>query len=113
MRGSILCFNSRDFFLRLDVNHVAYVEAMGNYSKIVMLNGLKAAVRRTLADILNDFQSKSNCLFVRMGKSMIVNTSYVFLIDLVHGTLILSDGANFVYQIKVSKTSLKELKQTF
>lgn len=111
MQGSILCFNSRDLLLRIDLTNVAYVEAMGNYSKIVMLNGLKTAVRRTLTEILNDIKQRVNH-FVRAGKSLIINTTHVFLVDSVHGTLILSDGKYFCHKKAVSRSVLKEIRQS-
>lgn len=110
MQGSILCFNSRDLLLRVDLNNVAYVEAMGNYSKIVMLNGLKTAVRRTLTEILNDINRVNH--FVRAGKSLIINTTHVFLVDSVHGTLILSDGKYFCHKKAISRSVLKEIRQS-
>ena len=74
MQGSILCFNSRDLLLRIDLNNVAYVEAMGNYSKIVMLNGLKTAVRRTLTEILNDIKQRVKSLC--QGRKVFDNKYY-------------------------------------
>ena len=112
MKENILYFNSRDLLLRIDINHVVYAEAMGNYSKIVMVNGLKTAIRRTLTEVLNDFQQRVNGLFTRAGKSLIINTSHIYLIDTVHGTLILSDGNHFCHKKEISKSSLKELRQS-
>lgn len=111
MEVNVLCFSARDLFLRLDVNHIAYVEAMGNYVKIVMLNGLKVAVRRTMSEMMNDFQKQSACIFVRAGKSFIINLSHVFLIDSVHSTLILSDGSTFVCKKVLPKVVLKEIRK--
>jgi DNA-binding LytR/AlgR family response regulator len=52
-------------------------------------------------------------IFVRIGKSYIINRSCIFQISVQRQKLLLSDGENFSYTLDVSKEALKRLKEWF
>ena len=50
-------------------------------------------------------------MFVRIGKSYIINRSCIFQISVQRQKLLLSDAENFSYTLEVSKEALKRLKE--
>ncbi|MGM9846600.1 MAG: LytTR family transcriptional regulator DNA-binding domain-containing protein [Muribaculaceae bacterium] len=115
-KQSFLYFNSRDELLRIDVRNIVYFEADGNYTNIVSVNKLKGVVCVNLAQMqkyLNDSDVVKNYVFARIGKKYIVNMDYVYSINTLHQSLILSDGSSFAFKLTIGKDALKQLKHIF
>ncbi len=107
-------FNSRDELQRIEVSKIVYLEADGNYTDIVMVNKLRAAVcmnlgemEKALATQIGD-ESKH---FMRIGKRFIVNLRYVYSINVLKQQLVLSDYDHFAFQISISKDALRKMKE--
>ena len=116
MKNTYLHINSRDEFLRMNIQKIVFFEADGNYTNIMLANQLKGVVGMNLAQmqqLLSDNLKEQACIFVRVGKKHIINHSYVYRINVLKQKLILSDGENFCYQLNVSKQALKNLKEIF
>lgn len=108
-----LYLNSRDELLRLDINHIVYFEADGNYTNIYSINGLKGIVCTNLAQMqkyLSDNLKEDASIFARVGKKHIVNMKHVYAVNTIRQTIILSDGATFSFQLTIGKEALKEFK---
>ena len=108
----IIFFNSRDELLRISLEHVAYFEANGNYTNIVMVNGLRGTTALSLsrmADVLAEQSSTTE--FMRAGKRFIINIRYIYQINIAKQRLILTDYRNFKYQLPISKEALKKIKE--
>ena len=105
MSPKYLYLNSRDSLLRLDVSHLVYFMADGNYTHIISANKVKYTIGMTLAKMQNlltlTLEEKAKH-FVRIGKSHIVNMGYINQIDIPKQMLVLSDTA--------SKDALRKLK---
>lgn len=113
MTPDFLYLNSRDYLLRLDINHIVYFEADGNYTNIVLANKIKHTVGMTLAkmqEVLKLSLGEKALRFVRIGKSYIVSMNYINQIDIPKQSLVLSDGCSFVFNVSVSKDALRKLK---
>ncbi len=113
MNNTYLHLNSRDEFLRINISRIVYFEADGNYTNIILTNNLKGVVCINLAGmqkILIENLKESASIFARVGKKYIINYSYIYKINVVRQKLTLSDGANFVYELNISKEALKHLK---
>ena len=50
-------------------------------------------------------------MFVRIGKSLIINRHYIYYIDVTKQKLILSDVRSFSHKVSASKEALKQLKE--
>ncbi len=81
METNLVFFNSRDELLRIDISKIVYFEADGNYTDIIMVNKLRAAVcmnlgemERALAAQIGDEAKR----FMRIGKRFIINMRYVY-----------------------------------
>lgn len=116
MKPTCLFLNSRDELLRLDISRIVYFEADGNYTNIMMANGLKGVVCMNLArmkEVLAESLREKSAIFARIGKRYIINLGFVFKIDVARQNLVLSDGISFSYTLSLSKDALKGLKDVF
>ncbi len=116
MKPTYLFLNSRDELLRLDISRIAYFEADGNYTNIMMANGLKEVVCMNLArmkEVLAASLREKSAIFARIGKRYIINLGFVLKIDVSRQNLVLSDGISFSYTLSLSKDALKGLKDVF
>lgn len=111
-----LFLNSRDELLRIDISRIVYFEADGNYTNIYMCNKLKGTVcmnlscmQQALTAQLKDKATR----FARVGKSYIINLTYVYSIQVLKQRLVLSDQLTFAFQISISKEALKALRDLF
>ena len=91
-----LFLNSRDDLLRIDMREIAYFEADGNYTNIVLTNKLKCTVGMSLGKmekILAERLKGKVMYFARIGKSYIINLNLVFQINVLKHRLVLSKDA--------------------
>ena len=110
---NLIFFNSRDELLRIDISKIVYFEADGNYTDIIMVNKLRAAVcmnlgemERALAVQIGDEAKR----FMRIGKRFIINMRYVYQINVLKQQLVLSDYDHFAFQVNISKDALRKMK---
>lgn len=76
-----------------------------------MYNGKKHTMTFQLHFFDETFQRLKNNFFVRVGRSLIVNKNYIYLINLTEQRMILTGGKlDGEYEVKASKEALKELK---
>ena len=106
-------FNSRDELLRIGVSKIVYFEADGNYTDIVMVNKLRAAVCMNLGEMEKAIAAQIGDeakTFMRIGKRFIINMRYVYSINVLKQQLVLSDYDHFAFQVNISKDALKKMK---
>lgn len=116
MENIYLHLNSRDELLRINISNIIYFEADGNYTNIILANKLKGVVCMNLAhmqEILSERLKEQARIFARVGKKHIINHTYIYQINVLKQSLILSDGKNFAYQLNISKEALKKLKELY
>lgn len=106
-----LFFNTRDELTVVDSEEIAVVQANGNYSKVltiyrreIMLTSGISKVEQVLKN-LKEKKSK----FVRVGRSLIGNHSFLQKIDLMKQVMVLSGQGNEI-KVNVSKKTLKIYK---
>lgn len=108
-----IIFTSRDELTAVDTDKVAFIQANGNYSKVVYINRkevlitLGISIVETTIKSANDIQNK----FVRLGRSVIVNHKFLHRIDLVRQLITLWDGGENEIRLKLPKTVLKVYKE--
>lgn len=113
---NIICINTRDELNLIDLDLVACINASGNYSNIMYIDGNKILVSVGLSQmeiIINDAVSKQQLpnTFVRLGRSVIINNRYLSQINILKQKLTLSDRGTHAYQLTVPKTLLKNYKE--
>ena len=78
--------------VRVATDEIVYVRADGNYCDLVLTNGTRRKMTFQLHFFEEIFQQLQNNTFVRVGRSLIVNKRYIFVINLPEQQLILSGG---------------------
>lgn len=113
---NIICINTRDELNLIDLDLVACIQASGNYSNIMYIDGNKIMVSVGLSqleiiiiDAINKQQMTNT--FVRLGRSVIVNNRYLSQINVLKQKLTLSDRGSHAYQLTVPKSLLKDYKE--
>ena len=99
--------------VRVATDEIVYVRADGNYSDLVLTNGKSRKMTFQLHFFDEVFQLLQNNMFVRVGRSPIVNKRYIHVINLTEQMLIFS-GQQIKSDIKpvnVSREALKQLKE--
>lgn len=99
--------------VRVPLDCLMYVEADGNYSKIVTKDGRErlvllqlGQVEDLIADQIDEFEGE----IVRLGRKFIVNLNYIHVIDIAKQVLVVSDCAGSYYKLEPSKDALVKLK---
>lgn len=97
--------------VRVKTDEIAYVQADGNYSDIILFSGKCHKMTFKLHFFEETFRQLRNNMFQRVGRSLIVNKKYIYIINLTEQKLILNgkDLRN-EFSLKASKDSLMELK---
>lgn len=113
METNLIFFNSRDELLRIDISKIVYFEADGNYTDIIMVNKLRAAVCMNLGEMERALAAQIGGeakRFMRIGKRFIINMRYVYQINVLKQQLVLSDYDHFAFQVNISKDALRKMK---
>lgn len=113
---NIICINTRDELNLIDLDLVACINASGNYSNVMYIEGNKFLVSVGLSQmeiIIKDAVSKQQLpnTFVRLGRSVIINNRYLSQINILKQKLTLSDRGTHAYQLTVPKNLLKNYKE--
>ena len=113
MNAGYLYINTRDELIRLDCSKIVYMEGDGNYTNIILINKQKVSVCMNLTH-MQQFISESlrerASMFARVGKRFIVNLNFIYKVQPLQQSLVVTDGVNFAFQLGISKDALKKLK---
>lgn len=114
---NILLFSTRDELTRIRLERVMYFEADANYTKVVFSNGVTATLLTSLVHLeklIAGVLIEKNSIFVRIGKRYIINSTYLFQINVLRQRLVLSDLASpYTATLSVSKDALRKLKALY
>ncbi|MDR1746670.1 MAG: LytTR family transcriptional regulator DNA-binding domain-containing protein [Tannerella sp.] len=110
-----LIISNNTELVRVAPERIVYLEADGNYTTLILTDGEK----RVLTFNLGTFQSlieaqlgNEACWFVRIGKSLIINRNYIYVINVANQQLTMSDtGFREKYKLRASQEALRELKK--
>ncbi len=114
---NVLLFSTRDELTRIRLERVMYFEADANYTKVVFSNGVTATLLTSLVHLeklIAGVLIEKNSIFVRIGKRYIINSAYLFQINVLRQRLVLSDLASpYTATLSVSKDALRKLKALY
>lgn len=99
--------------VRVATDEIVYVRADGNYSDLVLTNGRSRKMTFQIHFFDEVFQQLRKNTFVRVGRSLIVNKRYIYVINLTE-QMILFAGQPIkgdIAPVKVSREALKQLKE--
>lgn len=113
MKKTLIISTSVDL-VRIAPERIVYVSSDGNYSTLVQSDGEMRMLTFQLGQIekmmAQQLGSEGNT-FIRIGKSLIINRSYIYYINVQKQRLVLSDNATFNHTVSASKEALKQLKE--
>lgn len=113
MRKQLLISTSTDL-VRIAPEKIVYISSDGNYSTLVQTDGEMRMLSYQLGQIERMIASQlgiEGSIFIRIGKSLIINRSYIYYINVPKQKLILSDVESFNHTVSASKEALKQLKE--
>lgn len=113
MKKHLIISTSVDL-VRIAPEHIVYISSDGNYSTLVQTDGEARMVSYQLgqiADMIDSQLGAEGKAFIRIGRSLIVNSSYIYHINLSRQKLILSDVDRFNHTLQASKDALTKVKE--
>ena len=113
MKKQLIISTSIDL-VRIAPDKIVYIASDGNYSTLVQTDNEVRMLSYQLGQIekmiSTQLGSEGN-IFIRIGKSLIINRSYIYYINIPKQKLILSDVSSFNHTVTASKEALKQLKE--
>lgn len=114
MSSKDIIISNTNELVRVKPERVVYVESDGNYSTMVLHDKTKHMFTMNLAhcqQLIEKQLGKEAETFIRIGKQLIVNRTYIFKININQQKLIMADMAlNEAFTLSASKEALKQLK---
>lgn len=115
--NTLLYFQTRDELVKVDLSKVIFFESDGNYTNVNFANGCKATVLMSLTDLEELIDSKITTQrkpFIRVGRKFIINSSYIFHINILRQRLVLTNCLDStIYTLTVSKEALRNIKNLY
>lgn len=108
-----LIISTSNDLVRIAPDCIVYVASDGNYSTLVQADGEMRMLSYQLGQIERIIASQlgaEGSQFIRIGKGLIINRSYIYYINAARQKLTLSDTRTFNYTVSASKEALKQLK---
>ena len=99
--------------VRVATDEIVYVRADGNYSDLMLTSGKSRKMTFQIHFFDEIFQQLHRNIFVRVGRSLIVNKRYIYVINL-SDQMMLFAGQQIkgeIAPVKVSREALKQLKE--
>lgn len=113
MKKFLIISTSNDL-VRIAPERVVYISSDGNYSTLVQADGEMRMLSFQLGQlerlIASQLGSEGNT-FIRIGKSLIINRSYIYYINVAKQRLVLSDITTVNHSVSASREALKQLKE--
>lgn len=100
-------------FLRVPQDKLVYISSEGNYSNVVTVDNRQRLVTFQLGQLegmIGEQLGEKGSHFLRIGRSLIINIDYIYLIDVSKQQLVLSDCAGCYHELSASREVLIKLK---
>ena len=100
-------------FLRIPQDKLVYISSDGNYSNVVTADNRQRLVAFQLGqieDMIGEQMGDQGSNFLRIGRKLIINTDYLYSIDITTQQLILSNCAGCYHELSASREVLIKLK---
>lgn len=113
MTDEIIISNSTDL-LRVSSKDILAIKADGNYSVVIITDGSEHMVTYQLGQVeqlITEQLGKEASTFIRIGRGVIINQDYLFLINVPKQLLVVRSAGNVQVRLTSSKEALRELKR--
>ena len=109
-----IVISSINELIRVCPERIVYITSDGNYSMMVLHDKTEHLFSFNLShfqQIIEKQMKAEASLFIRIGKSLIINREYIYEINIGKQKLILSDmKIKYTFALSASKEALKQLK---
>lgn len=113
MQQYLIISTSNDL-VRIAPDRIVYISSDGNYSTLIQADGDIRMLSFQLGQIEKMIASQLGVegnIFIRIGKSLIINRSYIYYINVPKQKLVLSDVETVNHTVTASREALKQLKE--
>ena len=113
MKQYLIISTSNDL-VRIAPDRIVYISSDGNYSTLIQADGDIRMLSFQLGHIEKMIASQLGVegnIFIRIGKSLIINRSYIYYINVPKQKLVLSDVETVNHTVTASREALKQLKE--
>ena len=113
MKRHIIISTTNDL-VRIAPENIVYIASDGTYSTLVQADGESRMLSFQLGQIesLIHLQlGESTRDFIRIGRCLIINRSYINYINVSKQKITLSDSKSFRHELTASREALKQLKE--
>ena len=99
--------------VRVATDEIVYVRADGNYSDLMLTSGKSRKMTFQIHFFDEIFQLLRRNMFVRVGRSLIVNKRYIHVVNLTDQMLLFAGQQmkSEIAPVRVSREALKQLKE--
>lgn len=99
--------------VRVATDEIVYVRADGNYSDLMLTSGKSRKMTFQIHFFEEAFKQLRRNMFVRVGRSLIVNKRYIYVINLTEQMLLFAGQQikGEISPVKVSRDALRQLKE--
>lgn len=115
MRNKVIIISNANELVRVKPERVVYIMSEGNYSTMVLHDKTEQVFTMNLAHCqqLIELQLGDDAeTFIRIGRQLIINRSYIYKINVNKQQLVMSDMMlNQAFTLSASKEALKQLKE--
>ena len=111
--GRVVVISKGTELLRVPSARLVYISADGNYSNLVTQDNRSRMVSYQLGqleDIIGEQLGDSGNNFIRLGRGLIINSDFVYSIDIAKQQLVLSDCLDCYHELSASREVLIKLK---
>ena len=112
--GKYIVISTTVDLVRIAPESVVYISSDGNYSTLIQADGLNRILTVQLGQletlIAKQLGTEGN-VFIRIGKSLIINRNYIYYINIPKQQLVLSDARTVSHRVTASKDALRQLKE--
>ena len=112
--GKYIVISTTVDLVRIAPESVVYISSDGNYSTLIQTDGLSRILTVQLGQlealIAKQLGTDGN-VFIRIGKSLIINRNYIYYINIPKQQLVLSDARTVSHRVTASKDALRQLKE--
>lgn len=112
MKKYLIISTSTDL-VRVAPEKIVYISSDGNYSTLVLTDGDTRVLTFQLGQVerlIEEQLAREGNTFIRIGRSLIINRSYIYYINVSRQKLTLSDNERFSHTLTASRDALGQLK---
>lgn len=114
MLKKYLIISTTTDLVRIAPEKIVYISSDGNYCNLMQTDNETRLLTFQLGQVetmIREQLGTEGNLFIRIGRTLIINRSYIYYINIQNQKLILSDVTRFTHTVSASKEALKQLKE--